>query len=72
MYSPVVGYSTVQTLLALACANGWHIYQIDTKLAFLNGDLKKEIYMKIPPEQERSEGHVWQLRKALYNLKQVS
>jgi len=25
-YSPVVGYSTVWTLLALACTNGWHIY----------------------------------------------
>ena len=25
-YSPVVGYSTVQTLLALACVNGWHIH----------------------------------------------
>jgi len=49
MYSPVVGHSTVRTLLALACANGWHIYQMDAKSAFLNGDLKEEIYMKIPP-----------------------
>jgi len=48
-YSPVVGHSTVQTLLALACANGWHIYQIDAKSAFLNGNLKEEIYMKILP-----------------------
>jgi len=72
MYSSVVGHSTVRTLLALACANGWHIYQMDAKLAFLNGDLKEEIYMKIPPGQDRSEGHVWWLRKALYGLKQAS
>ena len=71
-YSPVVGYSTVQTLLALTCANGWHIHQMDAKSAFLNGDLKEEIYIKIPPGQDRPERHVWQLKKALYGLKQVS
>ena len=71
-YLPVVGHSTVQTLLALACANGWHIHQMDAKSAFLNRDLKEEIYMKIPPGQDRPEGHVWRLRKALYGLKQVS
>ena len=45
---------------------------MDAKLAFLNGDLKKEIYMKIPPGQNRPEEHVWWLRKALYGLKQAS
>ena len=72
MYSSVVGHSKVQTLLALACTNGWHIHQMDAKSAFLNGDLKEEIYMKIPPGQDRPEGHVWRLRKALYSLKQAS
>jgi len=70
-YSSVVGHSTVQTLLALACANGWHIHQMDAKSAFLNRDLKKEIYMKIPLGQNRPKGHVLQLRKALYGLKQT-
>ena len=45
---------------------------MDAKSAFLNRDLKEEIYMKIPPGQDRPEEHVWWLRKALYNLKQVS
>ena len=58
MYSPVVGHSIFWTLLALACANGWHIHQIDVKSAFLNRDLKEEIYMKIPPEQDRPKEHV--------------
>ena len=48
-YSPVVGHSIVWTLLALTYTNGWHIYQMNAKSAFLNGDLKKKIYMKIPP-----------------------
>jgi len=71
-YSPVVDHSTVWTLLALVCANGWHIHQMDAKLAFLNGDLKEEIFMKIPPGQDRPERHVWWLRKTLYGLKQAS
>ena len=70
-YSPVVGHSTVRTLLALACTNSWHIHQIDAKLAFLNRDLKEEIYIKILPGQDRPKEHVWQLRKALYGLKQA-
>ena len=45
---------------------------MNAKSAFLNGDLKEEIYMKIPPGQDRPEGHVWWLRKALYGLKQAS
>jgi len=65
-YSSVVSYSTVQTLLALACANGRHIHQIDAKSAFLNRNLKEEIYMKIPPGQDRPERHVWQLRNVKF------
>jgi len=44
---------------------------MDAKSAFLNKDLKEEIFMKIPPGQDRPEGHVWWLRKALYGLKQA-
>ena len=58
-YSPVVGHSTVRTLLALACTNGWHIHQMDAKPAFLNEDLKKEIYIKIFPGQNRLKRYVW-------------
>jgi len=71
-YSSVVGYSTVQTLLALACANGWHIHQIDAKSAFLNRNLKEEIYMKIPPGQDRPKRHVWQLRNVKFTNSRLS
>ena len=72
IYLPIVGHSTVWTLLALACTNGWHIHQMDVKSAFLNRDLKEEIYMKILLGQERPKRYVWQLRKTLYGLKQAS
>ena len=41
---------TWQILLALAVINDWEIEQIDFIGAFLNGDLKEDIYMEIPPE----------------------
>ena len=41
---------TWQILLALAVINNWEIKQIDFIRAFLNGDLKEDIYMEIPPE----------------------
>ena len=41
---------TWRILLALAAINDWEIEQIDFIGAFLNGDLKEDIYMEIPPE----------------------
>jgi len=38
----------------------------------LNGDLDKEIFMRIPEGVNSKEGEVWLLHKALYSLKQAS
>jgi len=37
---------TIKLLLALATQNGWHIFQLDVKSAFLNGFVNKEIYVE--------------------------
>ena len=41
---------TWQILLTLAAINNWEIEQIDFIEAFLNSNLKKDIYIEIPPE----------------------
>ena len=71
-YAPVTCYGTIWTLLALAARHQWHIHQIDAKAAFLNGDLSKEIYIKVPPGLDTYNGFVWRLNHALYGLKQAS
>ncbi|GJT25797.1 retrovirus-related pol polyprotein from transposon TNT 1-94 [Tanacetum coccineum] len=51
---------------------GWLLYQLDVKSAFLNGELKEEVYVNQPQgfEVEGKEEKVYKLKKALYGLKQ--
>ncbi|GKD65137.1 retrovirus-related pol polyprotein from transposon TNT 1-94 [Tanacetum coccineum] len=49
------------------------VYQIDVKIAFLNGNLREEVYVSqrdgfIVPD---NPNHVYKLKKALYGLKQA-
>jgi hypothetical protein len=46
---------------------------MDVKLAFINGDLKEEVYVHQPTgfAIPNKEGKVLRLRKALYGLRQA-
>ncbi|GKF05250.1 retrovirus-related pol polyprotein from transposon TNT 1-94, partial [Tanacetum coccineum] len=49
------------------------VYQMDVKMAFLNGILREEVYVSQPDgfvDQDNSN-HVYKLKKALYGLKQA-
>ena len=48
VFSPVVCLATICALLALAAVEDWEIQQMDVKGAYLNGNLKEEIYMMQP------------------------
>lgn len=73
VYAPVIGLGDVRTLLVIANAKRWSIEQMDVDTAFLNSDLEKPVYMKIPDGVECSSEfrntHVCKLKKALYGLK---
>nr|GEW51557.1 ribonuclease H-like domain-containing protein [Tanacetum cinerariifolium] len=49
-FSPVVKPATIRTVLSLALARNWHVYQLDVKNAFLNGDLTETVYMYQPSD----------------------
>jgi hypothetical protein len=62
---------SVRLLFALAAQEGWRVHHMDLKSAFLNGDLKEEVYVHQPPgfAIAGKQGKVLHLRKALYGLR---
>ncbi|WVZ57967.1 hypothetical protein U9M48_008291 [Paspalum notatum var. saurae] len=73
VFAPVARMESVRLLLALAATRGWNVHHMDVKSAFLNGDLKEEVYVKQPPGYvvNGQEHRVLRLRKALYGLRQA-
>ena len=71
-FSPVAKISFVQILISLAANLGWQLFQLDVKNAFLNDDLKEEVYMEQPLGfvAQGESGKVCRLHKAIYGLKQ--
>jgi hypothetical protein len=72
-FSPVVKFSSLRFLLALAAQHDWEIEQVDFTTAFLNGHLDEEIYLEVPEglQSDRTRGKVLKLSKSLYGLKQA-
>jgi hypothetical protein len=71
-FAPVARMESVR-LLTLAAQEGWRVHHMDIKSAFLNGDLKEEVYVHQPPgfTIPDKEGKVVRLRNALYGLRQA-
>ena len=74
VFSPVVRFTSIRLLLALATVNDWHVHQMDVKTAFLQGTLDSEIYMKQPAGYVSKDkpNHVCKLRQSIYGLKQAA
>jgi hypothetical protein len=72
-FAPVARMESVRLLLALAVQEGWRVHHMDVKSAFLNDDLKEEVYVYQTPRFAipDKEGKVLRLRKALYGLRQA-
>nr|GEU93861.1 zinc finger, CCHC-type [Tanacetum cinerariifolium] len=47
-YAPVARITTIRLFLSLVVIHNLVIHQMDVKIAFLNGDLEEEVYMKQP------------------------
>jgi hypothetical protein len=71
MFTPVARMKAIRFLLAYACSKNVKVYQMDVKLAFLNGELEEELYIEQPEGFQLSENayYVCKLKKALYGLK---
>ena len=72
-FTPVARIETIRLVLAIAAQLELNVYQMDVKSAFLNVELKEEVYMEQPRgyEVKGKEEKVYRLNKALYGLKQA-
>jgi hypothetical protein len=69
-FAPVAKFASLRAILALAAEYDLELHQMDVNSAYLNGELKEEIYMNAPPSLEIPEGMVLKLVKAMYGTKQ--
>ena len=42
-FAPVVRYTSIRTIIAIAAKMGWSIHQMDVKTTFLNGFVDEEV-----------------------------
>ena len=48
IYSPVVNYSTLRSMLAVAALHNYELDQMDAVTAFLNAPLEEDLYLRVP------------------------
>ncbi|GJU39405.1 retrotransposon protein, putative, unclassified [Tanacetum coccineum] len=72
-FTPVAKIEAIRIFVAYAAHKNMIIYQMDVKMAFLNGELKEEVYVSQPKGfvDQDNPSHVYKLKKALYGLKQA-
>ncbi|GJY79874.1 retrovirus-related pol polyprotein from transposon TNT 1-94 [Tanacetum coccineum] len=72
-FAPVARLEAVRMFIAFATHKNITIFQMDVKTAFLNGPLKKEVYVSQPDRFVDPDfpNHVYRLKKALYGFIQA-
>ncbi|GJS22974.1 retrovirus-related pol polyprotein from transposon TNT 1-94 [Tanacetum coccineum] len=72
-FALVARLEAIRIFLAFAAHMNMVVYQMDVKTAFLNGNLREEVYVSQPDGfvDPDNPNHVYKLKKALYGLKQA-
>ncbi|GJT22017.1 copia protein [Tanacetum coccineum] len=73
-FAPIARLEAVRIFVAYAAHKNFPIFQMDVKIAFLNGPLKEEVFVQQPVGFVDPDftNHVYHLKKALYCLKQAT
>ena len=71
-FAPVVRFESVRSMIALAVHGNMKLHQMDVKTAFLNGELREEVFIRQPEGfiEEGKDNLVCRLKKSIYGLKQ--
>ncbi|GKA71676.1 retrovirus-related pol polyprotein from transposon TNT 1-94 [Tanacetum coccineum] len=69
-FAPVARLEAIRIFIANAASKNMTVYQIDVKTAFLNGELKEEVYVHQPEGfvDLKRPHHVYRLKKARYGF----
>ncbi|GJU90474.1 retrovirus-related pol polyprotein from transposon TNT 1-94, partial [Tanacetum coccineum] len=72
-FAPVARIESIRIFVANAANKNMMIFQMDFKMAFLNGELKEEVYVSQPERfvDQDNPSHVYKLKNAMYGLKQA-
>nr|GEV02357.1 copia protein [Tanacetum cinerariifolium] len=72
-FTPVARIEAIHIFVANAANKDMTIFKMDVKKAFLNGELKEEVYVSQPEGfvDQEYPSHVYKLKKAIYDLKQA-
>nr|GEZ16975.1 hypothetical protein [Tanacetum cinerariifolium] len=72
-FASIARLEAIRIFLAFAARMNMVVYQMDVKTAFLNGNLREEVYISQPDRfvDTYNPNHVYKLKKALYGLKQA-
>jgi len=73
-FSPVAMIKSTKILLAITAFYDYDIWQMDVKIAFLNGKLIEDVYMTQPEgfKHPHHPDRVCKLQRSIYGLKQAS
>jgi hypothetical protein len=47
-FALVARYTSIRIIISLASVFDWKLYQLDVKIAFLNGEVEQEVYIEQP------------------------
>ncbi|GJX44923.1 retrotransposon protein, putative, ty1-copia subclass, partial [Tanacetum coccineum] len=69
-FAPVARLEAIRIFLAFAAHMNMVVHQMDVKTAFLNGNLREEVYVSQPDRfvDKDKPNHVYKLKKALYDM----
>ena len=71
-FAPCTQLSSFRLILAISIAYNLELTHMDVQTAFLNSDLKEELYIQLPEGAVTEDGHYMaKLKKSLYGLKQA-
>ncbi|GJZ90154.1 retrovirus-related pol polyprotein from transposon TNT 1-94 [Tanacetum coccineum] len=72
-FAPVARIEAIRIFVVYSALKNMIMYQMDVKTAFLNAELKEEVYVSQPKGfvDQDNPSHVYKLKKGLYGLKEA-